>query len=114
MRTLALLVGPLLAGTMLLGGCGAKWQTNHRLVKPGMSQAEVEELLGEPSSRVRVPALGGRPVLMRWQWGDSLSTLATGRLYPDSIPERVLAVGFDEEAKVEFVRAPQPPWPGSN
>lgn len=114
MRAFASMIAPLLGASLLLGACGAKWETNHRLVKPGMSEAEVEELLGEPSSRVRVPAIGRRPALMRWQWGDSLSTLATGRLYPDSIPERVLAVGFDEHAKVEFVRAPQPPWPGSN
>lgn len=103
----------LAAAVLLLGGCASAWQERQHLVAVGMSEGEVESLLGPPSSRVQVPPQAGRPALLRWQWGDSLSTLATGAMFPDSIPPRVLAIGFDEDSKVEFIRPPLPPWPGS-
>jgi hypothetical protein len=107
-------VAPLLLPLLLLlAACTPRWQENQHLVRVGMSEVEIEDLLGTPSARIRVPAMAGRPALLRWQWGDSLSTLATGALFPDTIPERVLAIGFDETATVEFIRPPLPPWPGS-
>ena len=91
----------------MLAACATTWREHERLVEPGMSEAEVLELLGEPSSRVKVPAWGERPAYVRWQWNDNLSTLATGAMFPDTVPDRVLAVSFDAEGKVSDIVLPR-------
>lgn len=81
----------------------------------GLSQAEVREILGEPSSRRLIPeqdreALG---YAERWQYGDTLSTLATDAMFPDAPDSRVYAVFFDAEGRVIDTQRPdpwQPEW----
>ena len=92
---------------MTLAACATKWREHEAMVEPGMSQAEVLELLGEPSSKVNVPSWGEQPSYVRWQWNDNLSTLATGAMFPDTVPDRVLAVSFDAEGKVSEVVLPR-------
>lgn len=96
---------------MILAACATKWREHEAMVEPGMSQAEVLELLGEPSSKVNVPSWGEQPSYVRWQWNDNLSTLATGAMFPDTVPDRVLAVRFDAEGKVSEVVLPRQPSP---
>ena len=96
---------------MTLAACATKWREHEAMVEPGMSQAEVLELLGEPSSKVNVPSWGEQPAYVRWQWNDNLSTLATGAMFPDTVPDRVLAVSFDAEGKVSEVVLPREPNP---
>ena len=93
----------------MLVSCATKWRENEAMVEPGMSQAEVLELLGDPSSKVNVHAWGEQSAYVRWQWNDNLSTLATGAMFPDTVPDRVLAVRFDAEGKVADVVLPQVP-----
>ncbi|MGA1707980.1 MAG: hypothetical protein ACO4CI_04735, partial [Phycisphaerales bacterium] len=104
--------------TMLLGAvaaagaaCSSKWREHESQISAGMSEAEVLELLGEPSSKVKVPAWGEQAGYVRWQWNDNLSTLATGAMFPDTVPDRVLAVSFDAEGKVTEVVLPRPTGP---
>lgn len=92
---------------LFLGACTSAWRDHVSEVAPGMGRAEVLELLGEPSSKVEVPAWGDRPARERWQWNDNLSTLATGAMFPDTVPDRVLAVSFDKEGKVVEVVRPR-------
>jgi outer membrane protein assembly factor BamE (lipoprotein component of BamABCDE complex) len=101
--------------SMLLGAvaaavaaCSSKWREHESQISAGMSEAEVLELLGEPSSKVKVPAWGEQAGYVRWQWNDNLSTLATGAMFPDTVPDRVLAVSFDAEGKVTEVVLPRP------
>jgi hypothetical protein len=94
-----------------LAACASKWRENEGLISTGMSREEVVELLGEPSSKVEVPAWGDRPAFARWQWNDNLSTLATGAMFPDTVPDRVLAVSFDAEGRVTEVVLPRTPNP---
>ena len=95
------------ASLACLVSCATKWREHEAMVEPGMSQAEVLELLGEPSSKVNVPPWGEQPSYVRWQWNDNLSTLATGAMFPDTVPDRVLAVSFDAEGKVSEVVLPR-------
>lgn len=73
-----------------------------------MTQAEVEQILGPPSSRTQVPAdrqatLGYRE---RWQFGDSLSSLASGAVFHDAPDDRVFAVFFDDDGRVLRTQEP--------
>lgn len=108
-RHVALLALCVLVASLVLGACSARWQENQDRVRVGMTQAEVEELLGPPSSRVNVPEFAGSPAYVRWQWNDNLSTLATGAMYPDTVPDRVLAVRFDAEGRVVEWHSPAVP-----
>jgi outer membrane protein assembly factor BamE (lipoprotein component of BamABCDE complex) len=105
------IAGAVLAVLSSLAACTSTWRDRGSLVEPGMSEAEVVELLGEPSSKVDVPAWGKRPAVARWQWNDNLSTLATGAMFPDTVPERVLAVVFDADGRVVEVVEPRSPAP---
>lgn len=71
-------------------------------LKQGMTKAEVVALLGEPSSRY--PALEGKdgPARVeRWQWGDSLSSLATSAAFSDQdAPDNVWVVYFGPDERV--------------
>ena len=109
-RHVALLALCVLVASLVLGACSARWQENQERVRVGMTQAEVEELLGPPSSRVNVPEFAGSPAYVRWQWNDNLSTLATGAMYPDTVPDRVLAVVFDADGTVTTVSLPSEGW----
>ena len=76
-------------------------------VHAGMSRVEVIELLGEPSSlwplTLKDDGLEGE----RLQWGDGLSSLASGAAFHGE-PERAYSVVFDAKGKV--VRTAVPNW----
>ena len=65
---------------MLLCACESQYQDNWDRLKVGMTKTQVADLLGEPSSRYEPRADNGKVVIAeeRWQYGDNLSTLATG------------------------------------
>lgn len=73
-----------------------------------MTQAEVEQVLGRPSSHTQVPA--DRQDLVgyheRWQYGDSLSSLVSGAVFTEAADDRVFVVYFDDEGRVVRTRAP--------
>ncbi len=76
-----------------------------------MSQGEVIALLGEPSSRHAATrtALGEPSIPPYWQYGDNLSTLATGAMFRDQgASDRVWVVEFDAEGKV--AKWQRPSW----
>lgn len=101
-----------LTGLLLLAACESQHETNWGNLKQGMSKDEVSQLLGEPSSRVDARRQGNDIVVAfdRWQYGDNLSTLATGVVFPGEAPDRVWAVYFDEEGRVIDFRPPVRPW----
>ncbi|MDG2292282.1 MAG: hypothetical protein P8L37_06460 [Phycisphaerales bacterium] len=77
-----------------------------------MSKAQIRELIGEPSSIYfdtddqQMDAGGHWPE--RWQYGDTLSTRATGALFPENAPDRVWVIYFDDQGIVTGTRIPQP------
>jgi hypothetical protein len=73
----------------------------------GMTRDEVVSVLGEPSSRwTLVEARDGLDG-ERLQWGDSLSSLASGAAFRGA-PERAWSVVFDADGRV--VEAVPPRW----
>jgi outer membrane protein assembly factor BamE (lipoprotein component of BamABCDE complex) len=82
-------------------GCATQASENFYAVRKGMTKAEVEDLLGKPSS-TWVVADG----IDRWQWGDNLSSLATAGVFRDADTNRVWAVWFDSEGKVTDLSEP--------
>lgn len=95
------------AAIAIPSGCATQCQENFGAVREGMSKAEVETLLGAPSSRW--PGDGpGEEGRERWQYGDNLSSLATGGLFREPDTSRVYAVWFDEKGNV--VSFSQPDW----
>jgi hypothetical protein len=76
-------------------------------IAPGMTRDEVVSVLGEPSSRwTLVEARDGLDG-ERLQWGDSLSSLASGAAFRGA-PERAWSVVFDADGRV--VEAVPPRW----
>jgi hypothetical protein len=76
-------------------------------IEPGMTRDEVVSVLGEPSSRwTLVEARDGLDG-ERLQWGDSLSSLASGAAFRGA-PERAWSVVFDADGRV--VEAVPPRW----
>lgn len=100
------------AAAALLAGCETQYKDNWSRLREGMNQEQVETLLGEPSSRIAARRDGDEIIVpfARWQYGDNLSTLATGALFPAEAPDRVWAVYFDEQGRVVGFREPIQPW----
>ena len=96
-----ILVGPI--------SCQQQSQPGFELVEPGMSREQVRGILGSPSSTYdREVDVGGDLLRSeRWQYGDNLSTLATGVFFSDMPSESVWSVYFDEEGRVLRVQEPQ-------
>lgn len=103
--------------TALLFACDApRYENNWNRVQTGMTREQVTELLGEPSSRHRPKyseeerlqaATTGTPVVAeRWQYGDTLSSFATGALMPNEADERAWCVFFGPDGTVTDRRAP--------
>jgi len=88
-----------LLGTVALvavaAGCALQAEENFYAVKTGMTAAEVEDLLGKPSSRWPTEDGG-----TRLQWGDNLSTLATDAVFADAEPDRCWIVWVSPEGRV--------------
>lgn len=85
-----------------------QYEANFGRIRPGMTQSEVEALLGKPSSTFAERREDGQAVVpqTRWQYGDNLSTLATGAVYPGGAPQRVWVVYFNAAGAVDSTRAP--------
>lgn len=96
-----------LASLALLSACESRHQENWGRLKVGMTQVQVEDLLGEPSSRYEARTDQGKVIVpeTRWQYGDNLSTLATGVVFPTDADARAWAVYFDADGRVSRFRA---------
>ena len=103
MRTACLLA--LIVASMV--ACESLHQENWGRLKPGMTKSQVEELLGAPSSRYEPRSEGGQVVVEqeRWQWGDNLSSLATGAMFPGEPHPHAWVVWFDEKGRVATFQA---------
>lgn len=104
----------LAAAALALAGCEApQYESNWPRLKVGMTRPEVEGLLGRPSSvhapRKPTPKPGDTvapaPQGERWQYGDTLSSFATGAVFPDEADERAWCVFFSPDGKVIAFRA---------
>lgn len=97
---------------LVLLGCDVQYKDNWDRLERGMSKEQVEMLLGEPSSRIDAKRDGVEIIVPydRWQYGDNLSTLATGALFPAEAPDRVWAVYFDENGRVIGYRQAIDAW----
>ena len=86
--------------------CESRYQENWDRLKPGMTKVQVEDLLGKPSSRYEPRSDNGKVIVAeeRWQYGDNLSTLATGALFPAEAHPRAWVVSFDEKGQVRDFR----------
>ena len=99
-----------------LAGCESPLhETNWNRLQVGMTHAQVEATLGKPSSTYvppppKDPAASARPTSPargeRWQYGDSLSSLATRAVYPDEADERAWCVFFAPDGTVSGFRPP--------
>ena len=107
MQTLRGILVGVISG-LLLVACSTLHESGFADLRPGMSESEVRALLGEPS--VVVPGMrddeGELLTGPRWQYGDNLSTLATARAFPGTVPARVWAVTFGVDGRVIGFRAP--------
>jgi len=106
MRTNALMLVIVLSAMMLVA-CESQYQDNWDRLKVGMTKTQVADLLGEPSSRYEPRTDNGKVVIAeeRWQYGDNLSTLATGAVFPSEAHPRAWVVYFDEKGNVRSFRA---------
>ncbi len=111
-RTAAACAAAVLA--LALAGCETpQYETNWSRLTVGMTRPEVEGLLGRPSSvhapRKPTPKPGDTvapaPQGERWQYGDTLSSFATGAVFPDEADERAWCVLFGPDGKVTSYRA---------
>ena len=98
--------------TVLLAGCRAPEGRSFSRVHRGMSEDEVIELLGPPSSQWSAPPPrpGDPPPnwANRWHYGDTLSTTASAALGQDIAPDEVWVVTFDDSGSVIDYRPPIP------
>jgi hypothetical protein len=88
--------------------CSPPHESSFDLLQPGMSEAEVRDLLGDPSVVVP-PETGEDGVVVsgpRWQYGDTLSTMTTATAFPATVPDRVWVVWFDASGRVMTWRPP--------
>ena len=107
----------LAAMLMCIPACSQRHEASFGGLKQGMTRDQVRELLGDPSTTFyateELRAEAGGAYRERWQYGDNLSTRATGAVFPESAPDRVWVVEFDEDGRVASFRPPRPssePW----
>ena len=107
-----------LATAALMLACDApRYENNWNRVQTGMTREQVTELLGEPSSRHRpkyseeerlqAATTGTAVVAERWQYGDTLSSFATGALMPNEADERAWCVFFGPDGTLTATQARQ-------
>jgi hypothetical protein len=96
-----------IASLCLSQGCESKYQDNWGKVHTGMTKQEVEALLGPPSSKYDAKEVDGEVVVAedRWQYGDNLSTLATGALFPSQAHPHAWAISFGPSGRVSQIQA---------
>jgi hypothetical protein len=101
------------AAVAALAGCATPaYEVNWNRLRTGMSRDDVQGLLGQPSSRHLpksnedgTPPAPGRGE--RWQYGDTLSSFATGAVFPEEADERSWRVFFANDGTVSGFRAPE-------
>jgi hypothetical protein len=104
----------LLASTAVAGCESPAYEVNWNRLRPGMTRADVESMLGQPSSTYVPPppdpSSSMRPSPARgerWQYGDTLSSMATRAVFPDEADERAWCVFFGPDGTVSGFRPPQ-------
>lgn len=90
-------------------GCESQYQENWSRVRAGMTKEQVEHLLGPPSSKYQAKTEDGKVIIAqdRWQYGDNLSTLATGAMFPEEPHPRAWSIKFDSYGKVTEIQVPE-------
>ncbi len=108
-RVVALLA---LSAILVTIGCNQPSGSNFDDVAVGMTRDEVAAILGAPTSTRRTPEeeLPQIGYAERWQYGDSLSTLATNAIFTEAPDGRVYVVFFDEAGRVLETRRPIEPF----
>lgn len=93
---------------LTLTSCVSVDKVRFESVEIGMSKGQVREILGEPSSTYqRESDASGRVLrLERWQYGDTLSSLATGAVFSRHPDRHVWVVYFDADDQVLDVSEP--------
>ena len=89
-------------------GCQTVATPGFDRITPGMDQAEVRSILGDPSSTYD-RLIGTDGVLVRferWQYGDTPSTLATGLVFSDLPSDEGSAVRLLHSWKLRIWRLP--------
>jgi len=89
--------------------CQTPEQGKFSQLRKGMQDWEVMTLLGKPSSKT--PAVTGKDGKVvspaSWNYGDNLSTLASGTMFKDQPPpENVWSVFFGPDGRVSGWRTP--------
>lgn len=101
---------PLFAALVLavFVGCASQARERFAELRPGLTQPEVEALIGRPSVVIPAEVSEDGTVLVgpRWQYGDNLSTITTAATFPRTVPDRVWVVWFDPQGHVSDWRAP--------
>jgi outer membrane protein assembly factor BamE (lipoprotein component of BamABCDE complex) len=89
-----------------LAGCGSpQYAANWGDLRSGMTSAEVERILGEPSSRSSISRHDGGIIRQRWEYGESSGPSVRGvRL---ESPGDVFIVDFDGDGRVTGFRRPE-------
>ncbi len=116
-KTRSCLLFALVGCMAVLPCCSAPQAEQFHRVDKGMSRTEVEAILGPPSTvyfdEPNERHASGDHWPERWQYGDTLSSRATGMLFPENAPDRVWVIYFDERGTVTSTRTPQfdaAPW----
>ena len=95
---------------LLAGGCCTPEPNTFAMLQTGMTQDEVMDLLGPPSSRWNAPPpdkdAPPLPWSVRWQYGDNLSTTASTAIGREIAPDGVWVVAFNDQGKVVSFRPP--------
>ncbi len=119
-RTLAVCLSLVasLGGIAVCAGCAPpQYEERWSDLRVGMTQDQVESILGKPSSTFAPTAVKGEGATgtattrarVRWQYGDTLSTLGTRALFPEEADERTWCVFFGADGRVtEFERPLRP------
>ena len=105
---------------LVLLGCGTPpYASNWDELRPGMTHSDVADLLGEPSSRVRLEQPGGRVARERWQYGGDATRAASPMGLGIAAPQDVFVVTFGTNGRVKDYRRPlvgryaEPPPPAA-
>jgi hypothetical protein len=92
---------------LVLLGCGTPpYASSWDELRPGMTRSDVVDLIGEPSSRVRLEQPGGRVARERWQYGDDSTSVTSPTGLGLAAPEDVFVVTFGADGRVSSFRRP--------